>query len=195
MKDEDCGLWAAALVGRWTDRGPLVGLGASAFALLGRSGSGFGWRVKDRREPRGLGLLCIPDRGPVAMAHCRSIADVGQGPLACGSRDGCLDLAGRPSPERKDFDMTFLELLILLLVAGISGAIGQALAGYSRGGCLGSVAVGFIGALLGTWIARTLGFSEILTINVNGGSFPIIWSIIGAALFVAFLGLITRGRP
>ena len=90
--------------------------------------------------------------------------------------------------------MTILELLILLLVAGISGAAGQALAGYSRGGCLGSIAVGFVGALLGSWIADALGFSEILAVNVGGSQFPIVWSIIGAALFVAGLSLITRRR-
>jgi len=90
--------------------------------------------------------------------------------------------------------MSIVELLILLLVAGLSGAAGQALAGYSRGGCLGSIAVGFIGALLGSWIASSLGLSEILAINVAGNPFPIVWSIIGAALFVAALSLITRRR-
>lgn len=39
--------------------------------------------------------------------------------------------------------MTLLDLLILLLVAGICGALGQAIAGYSRGGCLVSIALGF----------------------------------------------------
>jgi hypothetical protein len=32
--------------------------------------------------------------------------------------------------------MTLMSLLILLLVAGICGSIGQAIAGYSHGGCL-----------------------------------------------------------
>lgn len=90
--------------------------------------------------------------------------------------------------------MTLLELLLLLLVAGICGAAGQALAGYSRGGCLGSIAVGFVGALLGSWIARALGWSEILAVSIGGNAFPIVWSIIGAALLVAALGLVTRRR-
>jgi len=90
--------------------------------------------------------------------------------------------------------MTVIEFLLLILVAGICGAAGQALAGYSRGGCLGSTAVGFVGALLGSWIARSLGWSEILAVNIGGNSFPIVWSIVGAALFVAVLGLLTR-RP
>lgn len=53
--------------------------------------------------------------------------------------------------------MTILELLLLLLVAGICGAIGQAIVGYSRGGCLVAIALGFIGALVGSWIARASG--------------------------------------
>lgn len=90
--------------------------------------------------------------------------------------------------------MTLLDVLILLLVAGICGALGQAIAGYSRGGCLVSIALGFIGALLGMWIARLMGLPELFPVRVGGTSFPIIWSIVGSALFVAVLTLITRSR-
>ncbi|HKY06121.1 MAG TPA: GlsB/YeaQ/YmgE family stress response membrane protein [Blastocatellia bacterium] len=90
--------------------------------------------------------------------------------------------------------MDLWSLLILLLVAGICGAIGQAIAGFSRGGCLVSIALGFIGALLGRWMAGALGLPELFSIQVAGQPFPIIWSIIGAAVFVAIIGLITRGR-
>ena len=90
--------------------------------------------------------------------------------------------------------MTLLELLVLLLVAGVVGAIGQSLAGFSRGGCFTAIAVGFVGALLGTWLARSLGLPELFVIGVGGTSFPIVWSIIGAALFVALIGLLTRKR-
>jgi len=40
--------------------------------------------------------------------------------------------------------MTLLDVLILLLIAGICGSLGQAIAGYSRGGCLVSIALGFV---------------------------------------------------
>jgi uncharacterized membrane protein YeaQ/YmgE (transglycosylase-associated protein family) len=85
-----------------------------------------------------------------------------------------------------------IQLLILLLIAGICGALGQAIAGYSRGGCLVSIALGFIGALLGTWLAGALGLPELIVIPAGEMKFPIIWSIIGAALFVAVISLITR---
>ena len=90
--------------------------------------------------------------------------------------------------------MTLIDLLILLLVAGICGSLGQAIAGYSRGGCLVSIALGFVGALLGMWLARMMGLPELIPVNIGGTSFPIVWSIIGSALFVAVIALITRSR-
>jgi uncharacterized membrane protein YeaQ/YmgE (transglycosylase-associated protein family) len=87
-----------------------------------------------------------------------------------------------------------IQLLVLLLIAGVCGALGQAIGGYSRGGCLVSIALGFIGALLGSWLAGVLHLPELLPIKVGGTNFPVIWSIIGAALFVALIGLITRPR-
>jgi uncharacterized membrane protein YeaQ/YmgE (transglycosylase-associated protein family) len=86
-------------------------------------------------------------------------------------------------------------VLILLLIAGVCGGLAQAITGVTRGGCFVSIALGFVGALLGTWLARLTGLPEIFTIQVDGQSFPIIWSIIGAALFAAVLALITPRRP
>jgi uncharacterized membrane protein YeaQ/YmgE (transglycosylase-associated protein family) len=90
--------------------------------------------------------------------------------------------------------MTLIDLLILLLVAGVCGALGQAISGFSRGGCLVSIALGFVGAILGMWLARQLGLPEWLMLPVAGRNFPVVWSIIGSALFVAVISLLTRGR-
>jgi uncharacterized membrane protein YeaQ/YmgE (transglycosylase-associated protein family) len=91
--------------------------------------------------------------------------------------------------------MTVIDVIVLLIIAGICGALGQAISGFSRGGCLVSIALGFIGALLGMWLAKQLGLPEILPIHIGTVSFPIIWSIIGSALFVAVITLLTRRRP
>jgi uncharacterized membrane protein YeaQ/YmgE (transglycosylase-associated protein family) len=90
--------------------------------------------------------------------------------------------------------MSLLNILLLLLVAAVCGSIGQALVGYSVGGCLMSTIVGFIGAWLGSWLSGQLGLPEPFTISIGGESFPVLWSIIGSALFVAILGLISRRR-
>ena len=90
--------------------------------------------------------------------------------------------------------MTLGELLVLLVVAGICGTLAQSIAGYSRGGCLVSIALGFVGALLGTWLARLLGLPEFITLTIGDQGFPVIWSIIGAAIFVAILGMIQSRR-
>ena len=87
-----------------------------------------------------------------------------------------------------------VQLLVLLLIAGVCGALGQAIGGYSHGGCLVSIALGFIGALLGSWLAGMLHLPELLSIPVGGTKFPVVWSIIGAALFVALINLISRRR-
>lgn len=87
------------------------------------------------------------------------------------------------------------QLLVLLIIAGICGALAQSLSGYSHGGCLTAIVLGFIGALLGTWLARVTGLPELLPVQIGGQNFPIIWSIIGGALFAALLSLISRRRP
>jgi uncharacterized membrane protein YeaQ/YmgE (transglycosylase-associated protein family) len=90
---------------------------------------------------------------------------------------------------------TLVGLVIFLIIAAICGAIGRAIAGDVRGGLAVSIAVGFIGALLGPWLAGELGLGEPFSIRVDGQTFPILWSIIGATLFVALIHLISRRRP
>ena len=63
-------------------------------------------------------------------------------------------------------------LLILLLIAGICGAIGRAIGGGTGGGFLVSIAVGFIGALLGAPIAKHFHLPELLYVTIDGQPFP-----------------------
>ncbi len=89
--------------------------------------------------------------------------------------------------------MSLIEFIVLLVIAGICGSIAQALMGFSRGGCFLSIILGFIGALIGTWLARKLDFPAIFTFSIGGTDFPIVWSIIGAVIFVFILSLFTPG--
>ncbi|HVR30751.1 MAG TPA: GlsB/YeaQ/YmgE family stress response membrane protein [Thermoanaerobaculia bacterium] len=90
--------------------------------------------------------------------------------------------------------MSLPALLLLVVIAAVCGAIGKAIAGGARGGLIVSIALGFVGALLGPWVARLLGLPEPLMVTIGGQPFPILWSIIGAALFVAIIHLISRRR-
>jgi len=94
----------------------------------------------------------------------------------------------------REAPMNLFDLILLLIVAGICGSLGRAITGYSHGGCLVSIALGFIGALIGMWVARAMNLPELFAVNIGGTHFPIIWSIIGSALFVAVIALITRNR-
>jgi uncharacterized membrane protein YeaQ/YmgE (transglycosylase-associated protein family) len=88
--------------------------------------------------------------------------------------------------------ITLPGLLLLVAIAAICGAVGRAIAGGVRGGLIVSIALGFVGALLGPWLAVRLKLPEPLLVNISGHSFPVLWSIIGAALFVAIIHLISR---
>ena len=85
-----------------------------------------------------------------------------------------------------------LVSLLLLVIAGIAGAVGQSLAGYSLGGCLVSIVVGFVGAWLGAWLAAETGLPEFLVMDVGGRPFPLVWAVLGSALFALGVGLIRR---
>lgn len=90
--------------------------------------------------------------------------------------------------------MSIFGLIVLIIIAAICGSIGQAIAGFSRGGCLIAAVVGFIGAFLGLWLGRQMGLPEVFPITVDGETFPVLWSIIGSALFSAVLGLLSKQR-
>jgi len=52
--------------------------------------------------------------------------------------------------------MSLSGLLLLIVIAAVCGAVGKAIAGSARGGLIVSIALGFIGTLLGSWVARLL---------------------------------------
>ena len=90
--------------------------------------------------------------------------------------------------------MSLEQFLVLLLVAAIIGALGEALAGYSLGGCAASVIVGFIGALIGSYLRDLLNMPRFLSVTAGGRQIDIIWSVIGAAVFVLLMSFIRRRR-
>jgi uncharacterized membrane protein YeaQ/YmgE (transglycosylase-associated protein family) len=90
--------------------------------------------------------------------------------------------------------MDVLDCLALLFVAGICGAAGQAIGGYSFGGFLVAVALGFIGALIGMWLARSLALPEMFPVYLGTTRFPTGWALVGSTIFVGFIGMFSRRR-
>ena len=90
--------------------------------------------------------------------------------------------------------MSFLGFLLLLVVAAVAGAIGQALVGFSRGGCLASIFFGLIGAYVGLWLAGQFNLPEFFVLNIDGTAYPIVWSILGAALTAGIFSLLFGRR-
>lgn len=86
--------------------------------------------------------------------------------------------------------MSVTSMILLLIIASICGSVGAGLAGSSKKGCLGSIALGFIGSFLGQYIANKFSLPEFFSLKIGGESFPVIWSIVGSAIFVAVLGFL-----
>ena len=85
-------------------------------------------------------------------------------------------------------------LLVLLLIGAVCGVLGKALVGGSRGGLITSIALGFVGAVFGSWAGREFKLPQPLIIQLGGNSFPIVWPIVGAALIVVVLQWLIRPR-
>jgi uncharacterized membrane protein YeaQ/YmgE (transglycosylase-associated protein family) len=88
--------------------------------------------------------------------------------------------------------MTIVGFLLLLLVGAICGVIAELIVGYSPGGLLASIGIGFLGAWLGGWIARAIALPAIFVVRVETVTFPILWSIVGAVLLLALLSAVRR---
>jgi len=87
-----------------------------------------------------------------------------------------------------------VDILISLIIAGIAGSIARSLSGFSRGGCIISIVVGFVGAMIGSWLSRELQFPDPFVLQIRGTNYNILWTIIGAVIFTAILSLITPNK-
>ena len=90
--------------------------------------------------------------------------------------------------------MTLFDVLIYLVIAGICGSVARALAGGTSGGFIISLMVGFLGAYLGTWLARQFHLPDLFVVTIGGHPFPIVWSILGGIVLVAAANVLSRSR-
>ncbi|MEM8613426.1 MAG: hypothetical protein AAGF93_15500 [Cyanobacteria bacterium P01_H01_bin.105] len=90
--------------------------------------------------------------------------------------------------------MGALEFLLLLVIAAICGRVGQLLAGYTAGGWLAAIFIGFIGAYLGIFIARELSLPTFFPLLIGGQAFPVVWSVMGAMVLAVMIAWIRQRR-
>jgi uncharacterized membrane protein YeaQ/YmgE (transglycosylase-associated protein family) len=88
--------------------------------------------------------------------------------------------------------MSLVQLLLLILVGAICGVIAEMIVGFSPGGFLASVAIGFLGALIGDWLAPRVGLPQVFSVQSGGFRIEILWAIIGAIILLLILSLFRR---
>jgi len=91
--------------------------------------------------------------------------------------------------------MSAPEVLVLMLLAAICGSVAAALAGLRWSGLFLSIALGIIGAFVGTWLSELLQLPELLLVRVGNGAFPMAWPLLGAFCFAIIIGLWTTRQP
>jgi uncharacterized membrane protein YeaQ/YmgE (transglycosylase-associated protein family) len=87
--------------------------------------------------------------------------------------------------------MPLVGLLVLLVIGVACGAMAELVLRARVGGVLASAALGFIGALVGAWVAEQARLPGALPVRVDGSSMDALWSALGA---IAVLFLVTFAR-
>jgi uncharacterized membrane protein YeaQ/YmgE (transglycosylase-associated protein family) len=88
--------------------------------------------------------------------------------------------------------MSLIDFLLTLAIAVVCGTLAQLTSGYSRGGWIVNLGVGFMGALAGVFVARSLPVPDVYILKVKTSDFPIIWALIGSVFFLAAIGLFVK---
>lgn len=84
------------------------------------------------------------------------------------------------------------DMLLTLLLSLICGTIAQLTSGYSRGGWLVNIGLGFLGGLAGVIVSRTFNAPLVYNLNIRGTNYPVIYAIIGCVFFLATIGLMIK---
>ncbi|MBK9712257.1 MAG: GlsB/YeaQ/YmgE family stress response membrane protein [Kouleothrix sp.] len=89
--------------------------------------------------------------------------------------------------------MDLLQVLMLLVIAGICGAIAQWIVAFSPGNLLVSIIVGVIGAYLGALIGGVFPIPLLFPIGVGTVEFSLIWAVVGSGLLLLLLRVLSDG--
>ena len=90
--------------------------------------------------------------------------------------------------------MTVLGFLLLIVVGAICGAVAELIVGYSPGGFLVSVAVGFVGAWIGGWLAGVLHLPAVLIVRIEGHALDVVWTVLGSIVLLLIVSMLRRSN-
>ena len=93
--------------------------------------------------------------------------------------------------------MDLLTILILIVLAGICGAIAEFIVGFSPGGIFVTVIVGVVGAFIGNAIGEAIyGIFPILFIAIQVGNviLDLFWATLGSLVLLLLLSLLRDVR-
>ena len=88
--------------------------------------------------------------------------------------------------------MDIIQLLLLIVIAAIFGAIGQSIAGYNFSGCFLGIIVGLVGAIVGPMIAANYELDPVFKITIMKKDYELFWSMAGALASSFIVGLLRR---
>ena len=88
--------------------------------------------------------------------------------------------------------MNSYDIALIFLTAIVCGTLAQLTSGYSKGGWIVNLVVGFLGALAGVLVSRSLNAPVIYDLAIRNTRFPVIYSVVGAVIFLAGIGLFIR---
>lgn len=90
--------------------------------------------------------------------------------------------------------MNLLQIIVLLIIAGICGAVAELIVGFSPGGFLVSIVIGVIGAYLGGLLANLTGWRvSPLVLTIGGRPLDLLWAVGGSIVLLLVISLL-RGR-
>jgi uncharacterized membrane protein YeaQ/YmgE (transglycosylase-associated protein family) len=108
----------------------------------------------------------------------------------CRRRENSLDVSVVRGSERVGTHISGESLLVILLVGVIAGWLAGKIVEGSGFGLIGDMAVGIVGALIGSWLMPRLGIHL-----ASGMLSAIIVATIGAVLLLVIVRLVTGGSP
>jgi uncharacterized membrane protein YeaQ/YmgE (transglycosylase-associated protein family) len=88
--------------------------------------------------------------------------------------------------------MDSIDLVLISVVALVTGMVGQLTSRYVKGGWIVNLGSAFVGAVVGVQAARAFDLLPVFSIRYQKIDFPLIWALIGSVLFVALVGMFLR---